>query len=130
MKRTLAEENEYLRARIADLEQTIAYYETPSLHTVESYILQGFSLFQSKILDLLARKGRVAHRTFIKALYENDPDGGPLDPRNTLKVTIYNLRKKLKPIGIEIQSSEGVYYVDDKSRDRLRALAGGASLFG
>lgn len=64
---------------------------------------------QLKIFDeLSARKGRSLRMSeLIDRCYADDPNGGPEDPANSITVTIFKLRKRLAPLGWEIERLGG-----------------------
>lgn len=46
---------------------------------------------------------KVPFVSFVKALYDDRPDGGPLTPKWCVSVTLSKLNKKLKSLGYRLQ---------------------------
>jgi DNA-binding response OmpR family regulator len=60
---------------------------------------------QQVILDTITQGGNYARVTdIIERLYGDDEDGGPLYARESVRVTVCHLRRKLKPYGLEIKT--------------------------
>lgn len=62
---------------------------------------------QRTIVDTLARAypRTLPVEALIAALYDDDPDGGPLDPKRIIAVQIFRLRQLLPSYGWTIPSS-------------------------
>lgn len=72
----------------------------------------SLSRTQHKIFAALAaKKGKVVtNDAFLNDLYGLDPNGGPDEPLNTLKVCISHIRGKLPPeLGVSTQWGLGYY---------------------
>jgi DNA-binding response OmpR family regulator len=55
---------------------------------------------------LLTRIGRYAQMsTLIDCLYASDPSGGPNDAASNIRVRVHVLRRKLKPLGLMIETA-------------------------
>ena len=61
-----------------------------------------FTPDQLTILRLFQRPGIVNMDRMLCALYEDDPDGGPVYAQTCVRVQVARLRKKLIPFGIAI----------------------------
>lgn len=107
----LRDENEELREAIRQLEGQLfnAGWEPP----------QGLKLTRSeyKVLAALASKPRVTKEALYHALYSFDDGPEP----GILNVFISKLRRKLSPMGCEIETIWGLGYgLTDRSREILR----------
>ena len=75
-----------------------------------------FSGAESRFFSVLwrsYRSGRIATKeTVLHEMYFDDPEGGPLDPTNTLKVFLFKIRAKLRHSGaaLEIVTFPGCGY--------------------
>jgi two-component system, cell cycle response regulator CtrA len=76
---------------------------------------------QTILLNLLARRDRVNKQALVAAI----DDGRELsNPAKNLEVHVWHLRRKLKPVGITINTSVGLgYWLSVEDRARLRAIA-------
>lgn len=100
--------------RIAQLEAILGFRDI---------CIHGYSPGQSRILGLLLRKDTVTKDMIVDALYGDRADGDVPEPK-TVDVLICQLRRKLKPHGIEFKTWYGVgYFMDEDNRKRLRAYA-------
>lgn len=68
-----------------------------------------FSRMQRKIFNLLVRDIGIALPTerVLDRMYDDDPDGGPIEANRSLLVITCRMRKKLKPFGLTIRSYGG-----------------------
>lgn len=64
---------------------------------------------QAKLLDaLIRRKGRLVQmRVLADECFEDDPEGGPDDASNSIRVALMKLRQRLAPVGWKIESKGG-----------------------
>lgn len=53
---------------------------------------------------------RIEH--LLASLYDDEPEGGPLNARTVLHVTIHRLNKKLSFIGRRIKCKKGIYQLE------------------
>jgi DNA-binding response OmpR family regulator len=89
----------------------------------------GLTALETKILNcLLARSPHlVAQHQIMDALYFDNPDKVP--DYNLISVCIYHIRKKLNPLGINVERRRGLgLMLDEENGARLRAyqIKGGA----
>lgn len=78
--------------------------------------MAGLTGVQRVVLEAFRQKpGRaVLTERLITLLYEDDPDGGPLDAGATIRVHAFNLRKRIEPFGWTVRGKSGCnpgYYV-------------------
>lgn len=74
---------------------------------IEALSAAPLSRQQRKIVDALAGAypRRVAHQFLFDRLYDDDPEGGPLNPSNVVAVQITRLRRVLPKYGWTIPSN-------------------------
>ncbi len=71
----------------------------------------------------LALQGSASTEELLRALYGNDPDGGPHCAIEVLKNRVCFLRKSLAPHGIEVLARWGFgYQVRESQRDQLLSI--------
>lgn len=82
--------------------------ETPS---ADITALSAWTPGERKIIELLARHGRVHNDRLAHALWGDDPDGGPEDGSLCIRMHIRRMRRKIErlnlPIRIETQTEFG-----------------------
>jgi DNA-binding response OmpR family regulator len=90
-----------LRARIHELEA--GNYDDPM--TILARITMG--PVERRVAVALARRFGEWTTTehILQAAYADRADGGPISARNTLSVTVHNLRQKLRPERLTIQGA-------------------------
>jgi DNA-binding response OmpR family regulator len=65
----------------------------------------GLTPSERIIVDAIAEGGNYARASdIIDRLYGDDEEGGPLYARESVRVTVHRLRRKLKTYGIEIRT--------------------------
>jgi DNA-binding response OmpR family regulator len=65
----------------------------------------------------------ITHDTLFDALYGGRRDGGPETAKVVERVTVYKLRGRMHPHGIEIKTIYGVgYEISEADQMKLRAL--------
>jgi hypothetical protein len=114
-----------LRERIDKLEEENRQLREGMAHT--DTVFTGILTRQqvSLLYGIYSRK--VSSYTFIDTMLARDGnldrgDGRDLEKLRS-KVSIYNLRKRLKPYGIEISTWRGIgYYLNDANREKLQKL--------
>ncbi len=64
------------------------------------YIKRKPAIVQFKIIERLcqARGGFVSADDIVEHVYADDPDGGPLDARGSIRGAVYKLRRRGYPI--------------------------------
>lgn len=116
-------ENEHLRAENERLREELRYYETlPSADDWTPRFTLGLTRTQGGVLRLLVQRGRVSSEQLLHHCYHGDPDRIPTDPQLP-KVYICQLRKKLRPFGLEIETIWGDgYRMSPEHREAVRAM--------
>lgn len=60
------------------------------------------------IIELINRQTRpIRMDALIDRCFEDDPNGGPDDPANSITVAIHKLRKRISPLGWHIERTGG-----------------------
>lgn len=114
--KVLQDENDQLRDRVAQLEEALGLAEDFSL------LLPDLTQSESTCLGVLLNNKAPRKLTFHLALYGNRPDGDEVDVK-IVDVMLCKLRKKLKPLGVEIGTEWGEgYFINDANKAKLRAL--------
>jgi DNA-binding response OmpR family regulator len=111
-----------LKEEVSKLEEALARAYTTFASPVPDY--RGISLTGSekRILDVLVQRRRVSYEQIYVYLY-GLRDEGPDEA--VVKVLISKLRKKLRPVNVNIATMWGQgYRIDNDSADRLLSLAG------
>lgn len=107
----LEEEIRQLRADIAPIDSTFAGILPRQQMALLMGILSRKVASYEYIEQVLAQKG-----------YSARGDTGDLQQLRS-KVSIYKLRKRLKPYGIEIKTWPNIgYYLDEENKSKLKAL--------
>lgn len=67
------------------------------------------SSLQSTILDAVYRAGPhgITVARLADLIYSGDPNGGPLTALNSIRVTIYNMNKRLSEVGLLVRAPRG-----------------------
>ena len=67
---------------------------------------------EAAIFTLLLQRFNLYVRmnTLVDHLYALDPEGGPAGPESNIRVRVHTLRRKLKPLGISIETAWGFGY--------------------
>lgn len=75
---------------------------------VERLLGLRFAAGETRLLDLIRRAGPHGMQTdhLFARLYGHDPNGGPASGMNIVRVRIYHMNLKLRPIGHEIACVE------------------------
>lgn len=114
--KVLQDENDQLRERVAQLEEAIGLAADFSL------LLPELTPSESTCLGVLLNNKAPRKLTFQLALYGNKPDDDEAEIK-IIDVMVCKLRKKLKPLGVEIGTSRGEgYFMDDANKSKLRDL--------
>jgi hypothetical protein len=114
-----------LRERIEELEEEIRHFRADIAPTDDTFA--GILTRQQVALLKSIRNRNVASYQYIDQVlagqgYSGRGDGEALEQLRS-KVSIYNLRKRLKPYGIEIKTWRGIgYYLDDDNKAKLKQL--------
>ena len=114
-----------LRDRIATLEEEVRQLRADMLPTDDTFA--GILTRQqvALLMGIISRK--VASYEYIEQVlaqkgYSSRGDTGELQQLRS-KVSIYKLRKRLKPYGIEIKTWPNIgYYLDDENKAKLKQL--------
>jgi hypothetical protein len=114
-----------LRERIEELEEEIRQLRADIVPTDDTFA--GVLTRQQVALLKSIRNRNVASYQYIDQVLAGQGYSGRGDGEETeqlrSKVSIYNLRQRLKPYGIEIKTWRGVgYYLDDKNKAKLKQL--------
>lgn len=116
----LEDENDVLRARIANLEKLLLSH-APSV-PIEWQLTASERL----VFSTLVSRERVTKDQIMAALYR-DLHRDEAEPK-IVDVFICKLRRKLKPFGIKIETVWGVgYYLDPLQRAEFSKIAEGAA---
>jgi len=116
---------EILRARIAELEEELRQLRADIAPTNDAFA--GILTVQQTALLNSIKSRKVSTYAYIDQVLAssgnfNRKDGADLE-RVRSKVSIYNLRKKLNPHGIEIATWRGIgYYMTDANKEKLLKL--------
>lgn len=110
----LEAENERLRDRVTELEEALGF-------SIELPIYLGLSPAEARVFGALMKRPTWTKEQLMVALYSHRPDDPP--EMKIVDVFICKLRKKLKPIGIEIETlwGQGVR-LSPAMRDRAQAI--------
>jgi hypothetical protein len=114
-----------LRERIEELEEELRQLRADIAPTDDAFA--GILTRQQVALLKSIRNRNVASYEYIDQVLAGQGnigrgDGVDLEQLRS-KVSIYNLRKRLKPYGIKIKTWRGVgYYIDDENRAKLEKL--------
>lgn len=76
---------------------------------------------RARLLTKLASHDTASIEGLIHILWGDDPDGGPLDPHNALRVHVLFLRRFLARFGVTIENHRGEGYRIPTSEMRARA---------
>ena len=118
----VAREVQALRDRVEELEDLIGL-RVPAPRSDMPH-LTGI---EYKLAGVLLRGGIVSQEYALRAIYGARPEADHPEVK-IIDVFICELRKKLRPFDIEIKNQFAVgFYLDDKSRAKLKALFGGAT---
>lgn len=112
----LREENETLRERLVQLEAALRRETDRPL-----FYDFGLSPSEMRILNLLLSRSVVSNAAFMDVLY-----GARSDPPSAkvIAVRICQMRRKLRPFGIEIETMSGWgYRLTPAMKARIRAIA-------
>ena len=114
-----------LRERIATLEEEIRQLRADIAPTDDTFA--GILTRQQVALLKSIRNRNVASYEYIDQVLAGQGNFGRGDGEETeklrSKVSIYNLRQRLKPHGIEIKTWRGIgYYLDDENKAKLKQL--------
>ncbi len=88
----------------------------------DPYVAMGLPRQQAAVLAVMMRGGTRSRRAMEQAM---ESDRSTMDGRDYhhVETVIYNLRRKMKPHGIEIKTVYGCgYAMDDAARHRIRSL--------
>lgn len=111
-----------LQQQVADLQYVVD--ELIRYDALDTWALQkGLYPQQRKIICYLVRRRAATKDQLCTLLWGDDPDGGPPAADIGLRTTIWQLRQKLKPFDVRIESATGRYWLTDENRSRLVALA-------
>lgn len=114
--RVVETENEELRERIARLEAEL-WGLAPM--PVELRLTGK----EEKVLGCLMQRPEASRDAIMLALYGNAPSGDDEPEIKIVDVFVFNVRKKLKPFGIEIGTHWGHgYFLDAKAKAAIRAM--------
>ncbi len=114
-----------LRERIDELEEEIRQLRTNMVET--DTVFMGALTRQQVVLLQGIYSRKMATYQYIDVIMASKGNDGRGDGRYLeklrSKVAIYNLRKKLKPYDIEINTWRGIgYYLDEENREKLKEL--------
>ena len=64
---------------------------------------------QKRILEIVNRRSPtgISMQELASAVYADDPDGGPLNAGSSLRSTVFQLNRKLKPHGLRVYGKIG-----------------------
>lgn len=97
--------------RILALEDRVSALEDALGLTYEPPPFLGLTKGEARIVGVMFKADGVATRQrLFAAMYADDPNGGPDDPDNVLKVMVYRIRRKLVPSRMSIETVWGVGY--------------------
>lgn len=114
-----------LRERVEELEEELRQLRADIAPTDDSFA--GILTRQQVALLKSIRNRKFASYDYIDQVLAGQGnigrgDGEVLEQLRS-KVSIYNLRKRLKPYGIKIKTWRGVgYYLDDENRAKLQMM--------
>jgi hypothetical protein len=114
-----------LRDRVAELEEELRQLRADIAPTDDTFA--GILTRQQVALLKSIRNRNVASYTYIDQVLAGQGNFGRVDGEENeklrSKVSIYNLRKKLKPYGIKIKTWRNIgYYLDDENKAKLKQL--------
>jgi hypothetical protein len=114
-----------LRERIEELEEEIRQLRADIAPTYDTFA--GILTRQQVALLKSIRNRNFASYPYIDQVLAGQGNFGRGDGEETeklrSKVSIYNLRQRLKPYGIEIKTWRGLgYYLDDENKAKLKQL--------
>jgi hypothetical protein len=114
-----------LRERIEELEEEIRQLRADIAPTDDTFA--GILTRQQVALLKSIRNRNVASYQYIDQVLAGQGYSGRGDGEETeklrSKVSIYNLRKRLRPYGIEIKTWPNIgYYLDDENKAKLKQL--------
>ncbi len=80
---------------------------------------------QTRILELLVKRGSVHRDQIFAMLYGDDPNGGPDHPTRTLSVQMFKMRRRLLSYNIHIETvatwgDGATYHLTGEDRERAR----------
>jgi DNA-binding response OmpR family regulator len=99
-----------LRQRIEELEEENAQMRAAlgALDGCEDWYRYGLTPGEMKIFQALRRRKIATTQQLLFALYPNDPDRRAEVELNIIRVIVSNLRRKLRPAGVEIRCARNV----------------------
>src|ERR1700691_5180813 len=107
-------ENYELRARIAELEEELGLAATPPP-------MFGLTTQEAVMFGVLLKTANPRKSTFMTVLYSDEADDPP--DEKIIDVMICNIRKKLEPYDITINTNWGEgFSMPDESKARAREL--------
>jgi two-component system cell cycle response regulator CtrA len=110
----LEAENGRLRDRVMELEDVLGF-------SIEMPIYLGLSSAEARVFGALMKRPTWTKDQLMAALYSHRPEDPP--EMKIVDVFICKLRKKLKPIGVEIETLWGQgYRLSPAMRDRAMAI--------
>ncbi|CAM5764651.1 winged helix-turn-helix domain-containing protein [Bosea minatitlanensis] len=110
----LEAENGRLRDRVAELEDALGF-------TIDMPVYLGLSQTEARLFGALMRRPVWSREQLMVALYSHRPDEPP--EIKIVDVFICKIRRKLKPLGIEIENLWGQgYRLAPAMRDRALAI--------
>lgn len=83
---------------------------------------------ESRIMELICRRELASKVGLMAALYDHRSDGGPHD--KIIDIFVCKIRRKIKPLGIEIKTRRGQgYFLDGAGKTKVLEICGdGASI--
>lgn len=122
---TDAETIRELRQQVEELKEELRQFRADIAHTDDTFVgiltRQQLALLMGIISRKVASYGYI-EQVLAQKGYSSRGDAGELQQLRS-KVSIYKLRKRLKPYGIEIKTWPNIgYYLDDENKAKLKQL--------